>query len=132
MLQGNPFLSCVRQISMASPYQLFTSQKLPIPPVLKHPAQEGLCPSHHTVGHHVPEPITHTPSQTPSVPESTSMFLQSTCKPSSLHMCPISVLPKSFEGELEVKLQTNCPLGPPRQHGTGAKSTVWLSRHGCR
>lgn len=52
-LQGNPFLSCVRQVSMASPSQLFSSQKLPIPPVPKHSAQEWLCPSCHTVGHHV-------------------------------------------------------------------------------
>lgn len=66
-------------------------------------------------------------SQTSSVPESTSTFLQS-----SLHTCPISVPPKSFEGKLEVELQTNCPFGPPHQLGGGAKSTVWLRRHRCR
>lgn len=122
--QGNPFLSCIRQVSTAFPSQLFSSQRLPIPPVLKHSAQKVLCPSHHTVGHHIPKPISHTPSQIPSVPESTSTFLQSTCKPSSLHTCPVSFLPKSFERKLEVKPQTNCPLEPPRQHSVEAKTNL--------
>lgn len=49
-LQGKPFLSCIRQVFMASPSQLFSSQRSPSSPAPKRSAQEGLCPSRHTVG----------------------------------------------------------------------------------
>lgn len=86
-------------------------------------------PSHRN--HHIRKPSTDTPSQTPPVPASSSTFLQSTWKPSFLHMHPFTVLLTSFEGKLEVELQT-WPLGAPRQQDEGAKSTAWLSRHRCR
>lgn len=64
---------------------------------------------------------THILSQTPPVPESTSIFLLTTYKPRSLHACPISVLPKSFGRKVEIKLQ----IVP---QDLNAESTVWLSR----
>lgn len=46
------------------------------------------------------------PHTKPPVPASTFTFLQSTRKPSSLHIHPVTVLLTSFEGKLEVELQT--------------------------
>lgn len=131
MWQRNPFLFCIRQVSIASPSQLLISQRLSIPPVPKHSAQGGCAP-----------PVTQwaITSQSKSPIPQARLFQSEKALPCSCKalarqaLCtgPISVLPKSFEGMTEVRPQTNCPLEPPHKHGAGADSTVWLSRHGCQ
>lgn len=98
------------------------------PSMPKYSVEEELCHSvtQRTITSQSQSPI---PSQTPRVPASTSTFLQSSYELRSLHTCPISAVPKSFEGNLEVKQQTNFYLILGESLGShGSSSTVSLHK----
>lgn len=124
-LKGIPLLSHIRQVFVASSCQLPRGY-----PSLhaKYSVEEELCHSvtQWTITSQSQSPIS---SQTPRVPASTSTFLQSSYELRSLHTCPISAVPKSFEGNLEVKHQTNFYLILGESLGShGSSSMVSLHR----